>query len=142
MLSIILQAVAGAGIAKLGGAIGAGIAAMGAGFGIGKIGRVEAIAQQPEAAGDIRANTIIIAALPEAVLFCGTAVFWGVSSSFRDPHGWCVSRFCTNFKTQAYGSAYPRIWNNFLDIDRVFNNVLYPGQICLETFVKRSETTR
>jgi F-type H+-transporting ATPase subunit c len=69
MLSIILQAVAGAGIAKLGGAIGAGIAAMGAGFGIGKIGSsaMEAIARQPEAAGDIRANMIIIAALPEAV---------------------------------------------------------------------------
>lgn len=69
MLSIILQAAAGAGIAKLGGAIGAGIAALGAGFGIGKIGSsaMEAIARQPEAAGDIRANMIIIAALPEAV---------------------------------------------------------------------------
>jgi len=69
MLSIILQAAAGSGIAELGGALGAGIAAMGAGFGIGKIGSsaMEAIARQPEAAGDIRANMIIIAALPEAV---------------------------------------------------------------------------
>lgn len=69
MLSIILQAAAESGIAQLGGALGAGIAAMGAGFGIGKIGSsaMEAIARQPEAAGDIRANMIIIAALPEAV---------------------------------------------------------------------------
>jgi F-type H+-transporting ATPase subunit c len=70
MLSIILQAVAaGTGLAQLGGAIGAGIAAIGAGFGIGKVGAsaMEAIARQPEAAGDIRTNMIIIAVLPEAV---------------------------------------------------------------------------
>jgi F-type H+-transporting ATPase subunit c len=70
MLSIILQAVAAStGLAQLGGAIGAGIAAIGAGFGIGKVGAsaMEAIARQPEAAGDIRTNMIIIAVLPEAV---------------------------------------------------------------------------
>lgn len=69
MLSIILQAAAGAGLAKMGGAIGAGLAALGAGVGIGKIGSsaMEAIARQPEAAGDIRANMIIIAALVESV---------------------------------------------------------------------------
>lgn len=69
MLSTILQAAAESGIAQLGGAIGAGIAALGAGFGIGKIGSsaMEAIARQPEAAGDIRANMIIIAALVESV---------------------------------------------------------------------------
>jgi F-type H+-transporting ATPase subunit c len=69
MLSIILQAAAVGGIAKLGGAIGAGIAALGAGIGIGRIGgsAMEAIARQPEAAGDIRANMIIIAALVESV---------------------------------------------------------------------------
>jgi F-type H+-transporting ATPase subunit c len=68
MLSIILQA-ATAGVAMLGGAIGAGIAALGAGIGIGRIGgsAMEAIARQPEAAGDIRANMIIIAALVESV---------------------------------------------------------------------------
>ena len=67
MLAIILQAAGG--LAQLGGAIGAGIAALGAGFGIGKIGSsaMEAIARQPEAAGDIRANMIIIAALVESV---------------------------------------------------------------------------
>jgi F-type H+-transporting ATPase subunit c len=69
MLSIILQEVATTGLAQLGGAIGAGIAAIGAGFGIGKVGAsaMEAIARQPEAAGDIRTNMIIIAVLPEAV---------------------------------------------------------------------------
>jgi F-type H+-transporting ATPase subunit c len=69
MLSTILQAAAGAGLAMMGGAIGAGIAALGAGLGIGRIGgsAMEAIARQPEAAGNIRANMIIIAALVESV---------------------------------------------------------------------------
>ena len=70
MLSaILLQAAAGAGIAKLGATVGAGLAAIGAGIGIGKIGgsAMEAIARQPEAAGDIRMNMIIIAALVEGV---------------------------------------------------------------------------
>ena len=58
-----------AGIAKLGVGIGAGIAAIGAGLGIGRIGSaaMEAIARQPESAGDIRTNMIIIAALVEGV---------------------------------------------------------------------------
>jgi len=53
-------------------AIGAGIAAVGAGIGIGRIGAsaMEAIARQPEAAGDIRMSMIITAALVEgAALF-------------------------------------------------------------------------
>ena len=56
-------------IAGLGAAIGAGLAAIGAGLGIGKIGQsaMEAIARQPEAAGDIRSNMIVIAALIEGV---------------------------------------------------------------------------
>jgi len=51
------------------GAIGAGFAAVGAGIGIGLIGKgaVEAIARQPEAANDIRANMILTAALVEGV---------------------------------------------------------------------------
>ena len=55
-----------------GGAIGAGLAAMGAGIGVGQIGKgaVEAIARQPEASNDIRANMILTAALVEgAALF-------------------------------------------------------------------------
>lgn len=54
------------------GAIGAGIAALGAGVGVGMIGAksTEAIARQPEAAGDIRTAMIITAALVEgAALF-------------------------------------------------------------------------
>lgn len=67
MLSMILAAVAP--LAALGAAIGAGIAAVGAGIGIGNIGSsaMEAIARQPESAGDIRSNMIVIAALIEGV---------------------------------------------------------------------------
>ena len=67
MLSMIL--VAELALGALGAALGAGIAAIGAGFGIGKIGSsaMEAIARQPEAAGDIRSNMIVIAALVEGV---------------------------------------------------------------------------
>lgn len=48
-------------------AIGAGLAVIGAGIGIGQIGgkAMEAIARQPEAVGDIRANMILTAALVE-----------------------------------------------------------------------------
>ncbi|MBK8502055.1 MAG: ATP synthase F0 subunit C [Saprospiraceae bacterium] len=48
-------------------AIGMGLAVIGAGIGIGNIGAkaMEAIARQPEAVGDIRANMILMAALVE-----------------------------------------------------------------------------
>ncbi len=48
-------------------AIGAGLAVIGAAIGIGQIGgkAMEAIARQPEAVGDIRANMILMAALVE-----------------------------------------------------------------------------
>ncbi|MCW0481641.1 ATP synthase F0 subunit C [Gaoshiqia sediminis] len=61
----------GLGIAELGAALGAGLAAMAAGMGIGRIGAtaMEAIARQPEAAGDIRSNMIVSAALIEGVAF-------------------------------------------------------------------------
>ena len=66
MFSMILAAEA---LASLGAALGAGIAAIAAGIGIGKIGSsaMEAIARQPEAAGDVRSNMIVIAALIEGV---------------------------------------------------------------------------
>ena len=66
MLSMILAA---APLASLAAALGASIAAIAAGFGIGKIGSsaMEAIARQPEAAGDIRSSMIVIAALSEGV---------------------------------------------------------------------------
>ena len=67
---------AGASIAKLGGAIGAGLVAIGAGIGIGRIGAsaMEAIARQPEASGNIRMNMIIIAALVEGVALFAVVV--------------------------------------------------------------------
>ena len=69
LLSILLQAAAGAGLAKLGAGIGVGLAAIAAGIGIGNIGAsaMEGIARQPEAAGDIRMNMIIAAVLVDAV---------------------------------------------------------------------------
>ena len=80
--SILLQAAAGVGLAKLGAAIGAGLSAIGAGIGIGKIGSsaMDAIARQPEASGDIRSNMIVIAALVEgvalfAVIVCVMSLF-------------------------------------------------------------------
>ena len=48
-------------------AVGMGLAAIGAGIGVGRIGgdAMGAIARQPEAIGDIRANMILMAALVE-----------------------------------------------------------------------------
>ena len=65
-----------------GGAIGAGLAAIGAGIGIGQIGKgaVEAIARQPEASNDIRANMILTAALVEGVALF--AVIVGILAMF------------------------------------------------------------
>jgi len=76
LLTIILQAVATAGLAQLGAGLGAGIAAIGAGMGIGRIGdsAVAAIARQPEAVGDIRSNMIVSAALIEGVAFFAIVV--------------------------------------------------------------------
>ncbi len=56
-------------LGKMGAGIGAGIVAIGAALGIGKIGTAanEGIARQPEAAGDIRGGSIILAALIEGV---------------------------------------------------------------------------
>ena len=69
-------------VTGFGASIGAAIAAIGAGIGIGKIGAaaMEAIARQPEAAGDIRSSMIVIAALVEgvalfAVIVCVLALF-------------------------------------------------------------------
>ena len=63
-------------LANAGGAIGAGLAAIAAGIGIGQIGKgaVEAIARQPEASNDIRANMILTAALVEGVALFGVIV--------------------------------------------------------------------
>ncbi|MEO9209866.1 MAG: ATP synthase F0 subunit C [Ginsengibacter sp.] len=65
----LLTLLADVSISHLGGAIGAGLAAIGAGIGIGQIGKgaVEAIARQPEASNDIRANMILTSAFIEGV---------------------------------------------------------------------------
>ncbi len=80
MLAMILAAVEP--LLGIGASLGAAIAAIGAGLGIGKIGAaaMEAIARQPESAGDIRSNMIVIAALVEgvalfAVIVCVLALF-------------------------------------------------------------------
>ena len=77
LLSILLQAT-GTNLNVIGAALGVGIAVLAAGWGIGIIGTaaMEGIARQPEAAGDIRMNMIISAALIEgvalfAVVVCG-----------------------------------------------------------------------
>ncbi|HEV8286974.1 MAG TPA: ATP synthase F0 subunit C [Chitinophagaceae bacterium] len=69
-------------IGNAGGAIGAGLGAVGAGIGIGQIGKgaVEAIARQPEASNDIRANMILTAALVEGVALF--AVIVGILAMF------------------------------------------------------------
>ena len=79
MLGMIL---AFAALGGVGACIGAGVAAIGAGLGIGKIGSsaMESIARQPESAGDIRSNMIVIAALVEgvalfAVIVCALSLF-------------------------------------------------------------------
>jgi F-type H+-transporting ATPase subunit c len=77
LLSVILQAAADlTPYAKMGAGLGAGISAIGAGLGIGNIGAraLESIARQPEAAGDIRSNMIVAAALIEGVAFFAIVV--------------------------------------------------------------------
>jgi len=77
MLSVLLQVATDlAPIAKVGAGIGASIAAFAAAIGIGRIGSsaLESIARQPEAAGDIRSNMIVAAALIEGVAFFGIVV--------------------------------------------------------------------
>ena len=77
-----LEILAAEALVGLGASLGAAVAAIGAGIGIGKIGAaaMEAIARQPQAAGDIRSNMIVIAALVEgvalfAVIVCVLALF-------------------------------------------------------------------
>lgn len=72
LLSILLDAA----MAYMGAGIGAGLGAIGAGIGIGKIGgsALEAMARQPESAGDLRANMIVAAALVEGAAFFAIVV--------------------------------------------------------------------
>jgi len=70
-----MEGLAGAGI-------GAGLAVIGAGLGIGRIAAsaVESIARQPEAAGEIRANMILTAALIEGVALFACAICFMIQS--------------------------------------------------------------
>lgn len=77
LLTMILQAAAGAAFGKAAAAIGAAIAAFAAAFGIGKIGKsaLEASARQPEYTQKFQMIAIIIGALVEgaclfAILVC------------------------------------------------------------------------
>ena len=72
LVTMILQAAAGAALGKAGVAIGAAVAAIAAAIGIGKIGKstMESIARQPESAGNLRTAMIIAAGMIEgAALF-------------------------------------------------------------------------
>ena len=63
-------------LAWLSAGIGAGIVLVGAGLGIGKLAAaaMEAMGRQPEAAGTIRTNMIIAAALIEGLGFFGLVI--------------------------------------------------------------------
>ncbi len=76
LLILLSEVVAGATLAKLGAGVAAGLVVFGASFGIAKIGStaMEAMARQPEAAGDIRSGMIVSAALIEGVSFFALAV--------------------------------------------------------------------
>ena len=75
-LSFILLVIDGPSLAKMGAGFAAAIAVIAAAWGIGKIGSsaMESIARQPEAAGDIRSNMIVSAALIEGVAFFAIVV--------------------------------------------------------------------
>ncbi len=62
--------------AYLGAGIGAGLCVIGAALGIGRLAgsAMEGIARQPGAAGDIRTNMILTAALVEGVALIGVVV--------------------------------------------------------------------
>ncbi len=76
LLFTILEYGIGIGLSKGFAAIGAGLATIGAGIGIGKIGSsaMDAIARQPQAAGDIRSSMILAAALIEGVALLSVVV--------------------------------------------------------------------
>ncbi|MCC8143324.1 MAG: ATP synthase F0 subunit C [Tannerellaceae bacterium] len=76
LLTTLLAATAGAGIATVGATIAAALTAIGAAYGISKIGSsaMDAIARQPEAADNIRMNLIIVAALIEGVALFAVVV--------------------------------------------------------------------
>lgn len=76
VLSVILEYTMALAVSKAAAAIGAGIVVIGAGLGISRIGSnaMDAIARQPQAAGDIRSGMILSAALIEGVALIAVIV--------------------------------------------------------------------
>ena len=76
LLSVLLELAPNIGIGYGVAALGAGVAALGAGVGIGRIGgdAMSAMARQPEAMNDLRANMILMAALVEGAAFFAMVV--------------------------------------------------------------------
>jgi F-type H+-transporting ATPase subunit c len=70
------EAAGGGNLGRLGGPIGAGLALIGGGLGIGRIGgsAVEAMARQPEMAGQISTAMLITAAMIEGALLFAVVV--------------------------------------------------------------------
>ena len=66
-------------------AIGAALTIIGAGWGIGRIGQaaVEAMARQPEVAGNIQTAMIIAAALIEGATFFALIICMGSNSTYK-----------------------------------------------------------
>ena len=82
LVTMILQAAAGAVLGKVGAAVGAALAAFAGAYGIANIGKstMESIARQPEAAGNMRTTLIIAAGMIEgaallAIIVCLLVVF-------------------------------------------------------------------
>ena len=76
MLPLFITLLQTTGLGSAAGALGAAIAVIGAAMGIGRIGSsaMEAIARQPQAAGDVRSTMIIAAALVEGVALFAVVV--------------------------------------------------------------------
>lgn len=81
LLTLLLQATAGAAIGKAAAVIGAALAAFAGAYGISKIGKsaMESIARQPESAGNLRTTLIIAAGMVEgaalfAIIVCLLAI--------------------------------------------------------------------
>ena len=83
LVTMILQAAAGAVLGKVAAAFGAALAAFAGAYGIAKIGKttMESIARQPESAGNMRTTLIIAAGMIEgasllAIIVCLLVLFF------------------------------------------------------------------
>ena len=90
LLSILLQAIGGIGLTKLGAAIGAGIAVLGAGIALGLVALFSAIRQGQVCANGIAAigqghnvfsNTLILAVFPELYAIVALAATFLIGSA-------------------------------------------------------------